>query len=95
MVKTINFLFMVLVLVLASCGSISYKYYHLVPTEDGKLEGNLIAEKQKDDSTLEKECRDVNGKIKCVVLTLDEYKQLYEDLLTTRQLLEDCERRLP
>ena len=95
MVKRTNFFALIFLLILASCGSMSYKYYHLVPTDDGKLDGKLIGEKPKDDTDLQKFCVQPNGQVKCVVLDIDEYFQLIEDFEVTKKMLEDCERKLP
>lgn len=77
-----------------SCGAFGYKSYNVLPAENGDLQAKLEGEKPQDDTTAKQLCYpDAQHKVKCVLLTVDEYFRLLADKMDIEIRLKECEKR--
>lgn len=87
--KTKHLLAVTLVM-FASCGSFSYKWYGMQLPDYTK--GKLLAEDEADDLPMSVCKPDQVRKGKCVVMLIDEFEKLKADYEVARERLKQCEK---
>ena len=71
------------------CAGVSYHYYGLNAEH---YEGTLLGPKAKDDKPFSVCTPNAQSKSPCVVMMQDEYFRMYQELLSARQALIDCQK---